>query len=624
VPKPTISKDGRFIAFTSNWENSGRYDLFIAKIDPAPSAPTATPVPTPSSTPIATPTPSPNSTPSTGTEAIWFDDTLPAHAAPGVNNESWNWVSSNPSPYSGAVANQSKVAAGLHQQSFSGASETMAVNVGDVLIAYVFIDQTNPPSALMLQWKDNEQSWEHRAYWGSNDIVWGENGTNGRRWMGALPPVGGWIRLEVPASQVGLEGMTINGMAFTLYGGRATWDRAGKVTHVSPTTSPTPMPTPTPIPPPVSLGLVSSASTLASNLAGSSSITEAQIAPLVGNIAQAYSVFLTEFGRFSSINEVDSELRASLYFARGAEALARMNSSHAGIRNRLQVGAYYLSRAKNAMSSGTSEASTTPLLVADTFAVGGTPVIGPAEALSSASFVPLLAPAGLGTILGDPNQSPLSTQTTYATLPSAGELPYELNGVSVAIGGQAARLISVSPSRIYFCVPAGVQVGESEVIVTSQEGYVSRGMTTIAALAPGVFTVNGNGMGEAVVVNAATLMSGEFKVTTPENLGADKQTRLIIFASGLSNGVLNTNISNDITFGTGIFPNIAESVVVEARTIDNRIFQLPVEFVGPWGRSYGLDQINVRLIGELRGAGTIELTLVVASHRSNMATINIQ
>ena len=36
IPKPTISRDGRFIAFTSNWEKSGRYDLFIAKIDPAP------------------------------------------------------------------------------------------------------------------------------------------------------------------------------------------------------------------------------------------------------------------------------------------------------------------------------------------------------------------------------------------------------------------------------------------------------------------------------------------------------------------------------------------------------------------------------------------------------------
>jgi len=36
IPKQTISRDGRFIAFTSNWDNSGRYDLFIARIDPAP------------------------------------------------------------------------------------------------------------------------------------------------------------------------------------------------------------------------------------------------------------------------------------------------------------------------------------------------------------------------------------------------------------------------------------------------------------------------------------------------------------------------------------------------------------------------------------------------------------
>lgn len=41
MPKPTISKDGKFIAFTSNWGNSDRYDLFILKIDPAPSLGTA-------------------------------------------------------------------------------------------------------------------------------------------------------------------------------------------------------------------------------------------------------------------------------------------------------------------------------------------------------------------------------------------------------------------------------------------------------------------------------------------------------------------------------------------------------------------------------------------------------
>lgn len=37
IPKPNISKDGRFIAFTSNWRKTlGRYDLFIARVTPAP------------------------------------------------------------------------------------------------------------------------------------------------------------------------------------------------------------------------------------------------------------------------------------------------------------------------------------------------------------------------------------------------------------------------------------------------------------------------------------------------------------------------------------------------------------------------------------------------------------
>jgi len=32
----------------------------------------------------------------------------------------------------------------------------------------------------------------------------------------------------VPASLVGLEGHVLNGMAFSLWNGRATWDHAGK------------------------------------------------------------------------------------------------------------------------------------------------------------------------------------------------------------------------------------------------------------------------------------------------------------------------------------------------------------------------------------------------------------
>ena len=46
--------------------------------------------------------------------------------------------------------------------------------------------------------------------------------------MGGLPAAGQWVRLEVPASLVGLEGRTLSGMNFILYNGRAAWDYTGK------------------------------------------------------------------------------------------------------------------------------------------------------------------------------------------------------------------------------------------------------------------------------------------------------------------------------------------------------------------------------------------------------------
>src|SRR5262249_55031713 len=81
---------------------------------------------------------------------------------------------------------------------------------------------------VMLQWAVGFD-FEHRAYWGANSLTaWGVDGTVSRRFMGPLPPTGGWVRLEVPAALGGLEGQTLTRMAFTLFNGRAPWDRAGK------------------------------------------------------------------------------------------------------------------------------------------------------------------------------------------------------------------------------------------------------------------------------------------------------------------------------------------------------------------------------------------------------------
>jgi hypothetical protein len=45
--------------------------------------------------------------------------------------------------------------------------------------------------------------------------------------MGRLPPAGRWVRLEVPAAWVGLEGNSVAGVSFVLCDGAAAWDLAG-------------------------------------------------------------------------------------------------------------------------------------------------------------------------------------------------------------------------------------------------------------------------------------------------------------------------------------------------------------------------------------------------------------
>jgi hypothetical protein len=174
-----------------------------------------------------------NSFTGTTPNAVWVDDSAPAGSEAGADGGdpwSWNWVSSNPSPVSGTYAFQSAIVSGEHQYLFLNATATMTVPTGGTLFAYIYIDPANPPSEVMLQWNDGS-SWEHRAYWGANNLTYGTDGTASRHNVGGLPAGGQWVKLAVPASAVGLEGKTLTGMGFTLYGGRATWDKAGSTTQ---------------------------------------------------------------------------------------------------------------------------------------------------------------------------------------------------------------------------------------------------------------------------------------------------------------------------------------------------------------------------------------------------------
>jgi hypothetical protein len=166
---------------------------------------------------------------------FWVNGSLPDGAQPIVTGgDDWKWVppSSKPeelagSAYANTPQHVSDGTTPLHEHGFNHAGETLQVDKGDVLFAFVFIDPAKPPQQIMLNWNDGD--WEHRAYWGASLIRYGKEGSAGQRPMGRMPPAGRWVRLEVPASAVNLEGRIVQGMTFSLHGGRAIWDAAGKM-----------------------------------------------------------------------------------------------------------------------------------------------------------------------------------------------------------------------------------------------------------------------------------------------------------------------------------------------------------------------------------------------------------
>jgi hypothetical protein len=176
-------------------------------------------------------------------EFPWLEDASPQgcfQSASGGDN--WTWVSSwsdgigwnggTVYPHSGQkIRVTANTTNSMHQHAIDRAVSVVRPGTGDMLYAYVNLDPAKPPSEVMLQFYTMENngsaSWEHRAYWGSNNINQGTEGTASRYRVGDLPLSDQWVRLEVPASAVGLEGKVIEGMAFTLWGGRVAWDSAG-------------------------------------------------------------------------------------------------------------------------------------------------------------------------------------------------------------------------------------------------------------------------------------------------------------------------------------------------------------------------------------------------------------
>lgn len=351
-----------------------------------------------------------------------------------------------------------------------------------------------------------------------------------------------------------------------------------------------------------------------------SAAVAANLDALAVDIQRAQNDFNFERYLFgSSADQIDTQLKAAYYFTRADAALAGQTGPSASMKAHLERVIGHLSITEDLMRYG----SITPATIAFALSVNARTnlIIGATRSGLGPVADGLVSPASLGSIFGDAIQAPLSTQTKFAEMSSGSVLPFELSGVSVSIGGQSVPLFFVSPGRVTFFVPANLPLGQAEVIVVSQDGYLSKGTISVMANVTRIMTVADDETGPALAVNEAKQMMQPMSVTTPQNLSADKRTRLSFFATGVSGSAANTDTSNDVSVGGTVIHNLSESVVVEAHTQDNRVYRLPVEFAGARGVMPGLDQINVVLVPQLQDAGTVDLTIIVNGRRSNAPTI---
>ncbi|MGY8673195.1 MAG: PSD1 and planctomycete cytochrome C domain-containing protein [Verrucomicrobiia bacterium] len=172
--------------------------------------------------------------PVTETERIWYDDTFPKGAKVKSSVGEPEFVTEP--VYSGkkSVKVTGKEMAQVYYQ--EGAAEQI-VPAGGKFFVHVYLDPKDPAEEIMIQF--NVGNWSHRAIWGKDKIDWGKQGTGERFQAGELPEVGKWAKLEFDAKSVALKpGTKVKGLAFTVHGGTAYFDKLGVVARTDPTTDP--------------------------------------------------------------------------------------------------------------------------------------------------------------------------------------------------------------------------------------------------------------------------------------------------------------------------------------------------------------------------------------------------
>jgi uncharacterized protein (TIGR03437 family) len=175
-----------------------------------------------------------------------------------------------------------------------------------------------------------------------------------------------------------------------------------------------------------------------------------------------------------------------------------------------------------------------------------------------------------------------------------------LAGAQVLIDGKAIPLLYVSAAQINAIVPFEIAGETSATVQLSAEGNTTSWSVPVTTAAPGIFTVDGSGGGQAAVLNADNSVNGPGQA-------AARGSEIQIFATGIPySGQVTGSVSPSPASGAGP----AVTVVIGGSNAT-------VVYAGPApGAVAGLVQINVVVPQSIAAGIAVPIVLAVGSAQS--------
>jgi uncharacterized protein (TIGR03437 family) len=201
-----------------------------------------------------------------------------------------------------------------------------------------------------------------------------------------------------------------------------------------------------------------------------------------------------------------------------------------------------------------------------------------------------------------------------------------LGGVTVTIGGQSAPILYVSLNQVTVQFPYEVAIAPGQPVVVSYGANIPATTTvSIAAAAPGIFTADGSGVGEAAAINTGAI-SGLVTLNSNTNPAKIGDT-ITLFLTGEGNYNLvplvgSTNTGLIIPVGFAPLPQLSPLPTVNIGGVDA---SAGVTYAGPVpGSILGVLQINVMVpLGSATGQAVPVTVSVGGISAQSSVTLNI-